>query len=102
MWQRERQERNIQQILKKATGLYDKFAVFTKTFLEVGDRLQSASKSFDRARGQLSEGQGNLVGRIEELKRLGIKANKMIPAALVAENDSEEEGGEEVKELSEL
>ena len=102
MWQRERQERNIQQILKKATGLYDKFAVFTKTFLEVGDRLQSASKSFDRARGQLSEGQGNLVGRIEELKRLGIKANKMIPAALVAENDSEEEGEEEVKELPEL
>ena len=43
-----------------------------------------------------------MVGRIEELKRLGIKANKMIPAALIAENDSEEEGEEEVKELSEL
>ena len=89
MWQRERQERNIQLILEKATGLYDKFATFTETFLEVGKKLQSASSAFDQARGQLSEGRGNLVRRVEQLKELGIKTNKTLPAALVSDETEE-------------
>jgi rmuC domain protein len=89
MWQRERQERNIQLILEKATGLYDKFATFTETFLEVGKKLQSASSAFDQARGQLSEGRGNLVRRVEQLKELGIKTNKTLPAALASDETEE-------------
>ena len=89
MWQRERQERNIQLILEKATGLYDKFATFTETFLEVGKKLQSASLAFDQARGQLSEGRGNLVRRVEQLKELGVKTNKTLPAALASDETEE-------------
>ncbi|EWC92031.1 DNA recombination protein RmuC [Porphyromonas catoniae] len=89
MWQRERQERNIQLILEKATGLYDKFATFTETFLEVGKKLQSASSAFDQARGQLSEGRGNLVRRVEQLKELGVKTNKTLPATLVSDETEE-------------
>lgn len=89
MWQRERQERNVQLILEKATGLYDKFATFTETFLEVGKKLQSASSAFDQARGQLSEGRGNLVRRVEQLKELGIKTNKTLPAALASDETEE-------------
>ncbi len=89
MWQRERQERNIQLILEKATGLYDKFATFTETFLEVGKKLQSASSAFDQARGQLSEGRGNLVHRVEQLKELGVKTNKTLPAALASDETEE-------------
>jgi rmuC domain protein len=89
MWQRERQERNIQLILEKATGLYDKFATFTETFLEVGKKLQSASTAFDQARGQLSEGRGNLVRRVEQLKELGVKTNKTLPAALASDETEE-------------
>ena len=87
MWQRERQERNIQLILEKATGLYDQFALFTKTFVKVGERLQSAKEDFDRAQGQLSEGRGNLVRRVEQLKELGVKTNKTISAKLLSEED---------------
>ena len=89
MWQRERQERNIQLILEKATGLYDKFATFTETFLEVGKKLQSASTAFDQARGQLSEGRGNLVRRVEQLKELGVKTNKTLPATLASDETEE-------------
>lgn len=87
MWQRERQERNIRLILEKATGLYDQFALFTKTFVKVGERLQSAKEDFDRAQGQLSEGRGNLVRRVEQLKELGVKTNKTISAKLLSEED---------------
>lgn len=87
MWQRERQERNIRLILEKATGLYDQFALFTKTFVKVGERLQAAKEDFDRAQGQLSEGRGNLVRRVEQLKELGIKTNKTISAKLLSEED---------------
>ena len=87
MWQRERQERNIQLILEKATGLYDQFALFTKTFVKVGERLQAAKEDFDRAQGQLSEGRGNLVRRVEQLKELGVKTNKTISTKLLSEED---------------
>ncbi len=87
MWQRERQERNIRLILEKATGLYDQFALFTKTFVKVGERLQAAKEDFDKAQGQLSEGRGNLVRRVEQLKELGIKTNKTISAELLSEED---------------
>ena len=87
MWQRERQDQNIQSIVEESTKLYDKFATFAETFLEVGKKLQSASKAFDQARRQLSEGQGNLAGKIEELKRLGIKTNKTISPELLSEED---------------
>jgi rmuC domain protein len=87
MWQRERQERNIRLILEKATGLYDQFALFTKTFVKVGERLQSAKEDFDKAQGQLSEGRGNLVRRVEQLKELGIKTNKTISTKLLSEED---------------
>nr|WP_314759523.1 DNA recombination protein RmuC [uncultured Porphyromonas sp.] len=87
MWQRERQERNIRLILEKATGLYDQFALFTKTFVKVGERLQAAKEDFDRAQGQLSEGRGNLVRRVEQLKELGVKTNKTISAKLLSEED---------------
>ena len=81
MWQRERQERNIRLILEKATAL------FTKTFVKVGERLQAAKEDFDRAQGQLSEGRGNLVRRVEQLKELGVKTNKTISAKLLSEED---------------
>ena len=87
MWQRERQERNIRLILEKATGLYDQFALFTKTFVKVGARLQAAKEDFDRAQGQLSEGRGNLVRRVEQLKELGVKTNKTISTKLLSEED---------------
>lgn len=89
MWQRERQERNIQRIVEESTKLYDKFATFAETFLEVGKKLQSASTAFDQARGQLSEGRGNLVRRVEQLKELGVKTNKTLPAALVSDETEE-------------
>lgn len=89
MWQRERQERNIQRIVEESTKLYDKFATFAETFLEVGKKLQSASSAFDQARGQLSEGRGNLVRRVEQLKELGIKTNKTLPAALASDETEE-------------
>ena len=87
MWHRDRQERNIRLILEKATGLYDQFALFTKTFVKVGERLQAAKEDFDKAQGQLSEGRGNLVRRVEQLKELGIKTNKTISAKLLSEED---------------
>ena len=87
MWQRERQERNRRLILEKATGLYDQFALFTKTFVKVGERLQAAKEDFDKAQGQLSEGRGNLVRRVEQLKELGVKTNKTISTKLLSEED---------------
>ena len=45
----------------------------------------SNSLAFDLTLKRLKDGKGNLVGRVEEIRRLGAKVNKQLPAAIVEE-----------------
>ena len=45
--------------------------------------MGEAQVGYKKAMTQLSEGSGNLVRRTEQLKQLGIKANKTLPPKLV-------------------
>jgi DNA recombination protein RmuC len=40
--------------------------------------LKMHKTAYDKAMGQLSSGRGNLVGRAEELKKMGAAAQKQI------------------------
>jgi len=84
LWQRERQNRHATEIAERAGLLYKKFDVLVRTLLEVGDKLDAARKAFDLAMGSLSEGRGNLIRNVEELKRLGAKTDRALPPELLA------------------
>ena len=43
LWKREYQVKNIQDIIKRGTVLYEKLVGFTETFEKIGDSLQAAS-----------------------------------------------------------
>jgi DNA recombination protein RmuC len=45
---------------------------------DVGKKIGAAQESYNVAFNQLSTGRGNLVGRAEELKKMGAKAQKQI------------------------
>jgi len=90
LWQSERQARNIEEIVHKSSDLYDKFVGFIEKFNKVEAALQNAQRSFNEARGQLHTGNGNIVRRLEALKKMGVTPKKSIPAELVGE-----EGGAE-------
>lgn len=84
IWKNERVARNHMEIADRAGKLYDKFIGFTDDLIKVGNQLKQAKGSYDDAMNKLSEGSGNLVRRVEELKKLGAKTNKGQNAALLA------------------
>lgn len=79
LWKREYQVRNIQTIVKQATGLYEKFVGFIEKFERVGQEIGAAQRLYDEAHGQLTSGRGNLVRRVENLRKLGLSPSKTIP-----------------------
>ncbi|WP_051748228.1 DNA recombination protein RmuC [Nevskia soli] len=100
LWKVERQGRNAQQIAEEAGRLYDKFVGFEQDLSRLGSALNSASKAYADARGKLLEGPGNVVRKIELLKKMGAKASKQLPDALRSQalpdlDEEIEEGGGE-------
>ena len=83
LWKQERQSQNAREIAERAGWLYDKFVLFIQDLDEVGNRLQQLDKAYSAARNKLTEGRGNLVSRSEQLKMLGARASKSLPADLL-------------------
>lgn len=82
MWKNENRDKNVQSILKSATDLYDKFVTFAETFEKVGQQLSTTQSTYEKAIGQLKDGRGNIVHRLDELKTKGIATAKQIPESL--------------------
>jgi DNA recombination protein RmuC len=90
IWRYEDQNRNAMVIAKKAGDLYDKFVGFVEALDDVGHKIGKAQDSYRTARNRLTEGRGNLVRRTEELRQLGVKAQKELPEGLVVQALDEE------------
>lgn len=95
LWKREYQEKNIQDIVKRGTALYEKLVGFTETLEKVGDALKSANTAYDKALNQFCTGNGNVIRQAEMLKGLGITSKKKFSGKFLLENTSEEEQEEE-------
>lgn len=83
IWKQENQNRNALEIAKKAGDLYDKFTAFTDDLLKVGKQMDTAKETYSEAMKKLTDGRGNLVRRVEELRSMGAKAGKEINPALL-------------------
>ncbi len=83
MWQNEKQQKNALDIAKAAGSLYDKFVGLTDDLIKVGQQMDTVQKTYKSSMNKLSEGSGNLIGRVERLKKLGAKANKSVNEKLV-------------------
>ena len=81
LWQYDRQNKNVEKIVKTAADLYDKVAGFEETFNGVGDLINRLGTAFGKARNQLYEGTGNVMRRVENLKGLGVTPKKRLKAA---------------------
>jgi DNA recombination protein RmuC len=85
IWQQENQTRNALEIARQSGALYDKFVNFAGDLEGIGKGLDSTRKSYDQAMNKLQTGSGNLIGRVEKLKKLGAKATKELPLNLLGE-----------------
>ena len=82
MWQNFRMTKNVEEILYQSNELFDKFVTFAETFVKLGTNIERLQQDFNKAKGQLNEGKGNIVRRLEGLKTLGISPKKQIPENL--------------------
>ncbi|MDV3309457.1 MAG: DNA recombination protein RmuC [Cyclobacteriaceae bacterium] len=84
VWRQEYQNRHVLEIAKRAGDLYDKFVGFTDDLITLGRHLESSKRYYDDSMKKLSEGSGNLVSRVEQLKKLGARADKAIDSRLLS------------------
>ncbi|MCF7837554.1 MAG: DNA recombination protein RmuC [Candidatus Marinimicrobia bacterium] len=79
IWRREYENRNAERIAERAGLLYDQVTLVVQSLGDAQRRLTQTTASVDEALKRLQTGRGNLVGRVEELRRLGAKVSKQLP-----------------------
>jgi DNA recombination protein RmuC len=82
VWKFERQNQNAQEIARRAGAMYDKFVGFSEDLMKISKQIDGIQGSFSAARNKLSDGKGNLVRQVQQLKDLGAQTSKKIPKAL--------------------
>jgi DNA recombination protein RmuC len=89
VWHVERRNRNAEEIAARAGRIYDKVFGFVASMERVGKALESAQDQYGAAMGQLSRGKGHVLGQLQQLKALGAKTNKSLPAHLLDDDETE-------------
>ena len=83
IWKHEKQTKNAIEIAQKGGALYDKFKSFVDDLVDVGSKMDASKKSYSEAMNKLASGSGNIVRRVEELKKLGAKTTKDISPSIL-------------------
>jgi DNA recombination protein RmuC len=88
-WKQEYQTRHVLDIANKAGDLYDKFVSFTDDLIILGRHMDLGKKYYEESMKKLSIGSGNLVRRVEDLKKLGAKASKTMDPNLLKRSEDQ-------------
>jgi DNA recombination protein RmuC len=80
IWKQELQTRNALEIARKSGDLYDKFVMFYTSLEKVNSKLNETQTAFNDVFDDVKTGRGNLIKRVEDIKKLGIKASKELPS----------------------
>jgi DNA recombination protein RmuC len=90
IWKQEKQTRNALEIAKRSGALYDKFVGLYGDLTEIGAKLNATTEAYHAALNKLKDGRGNLIKSVEDIKKLGAKTGKELPAILVQEASEED------------
>ena len=91
MWTNQKQQENAIEIARQAGALYDKFEGFVSDLIKIGKKMDEAKVEYSSAMNKLTEGKGNLVTSAEKLKKMGAKAKKALPEAILKRAENTEE-----------
>lgn len=100
IWRVERQSKHAEEIARQAGELWDSMARTLESLESLGKQLDGSQKYFNETMNRLSRGRGNLQGRADQLRQLGVKGKKELPTALMdringTSPDSDEAGTKE-------
>ncbi len=83
IWRLEYQNKNAMEIARQSGDLYDKFVALVDDMISVGKKMQEAQTAYEGTMNKLHLGRGNLISRVENLKKLGLKTSKQINQKLL-------------------
>lgn len=89
IWKQDNYNKNADEIARQSGALYDKFVSFTEDLKNIGKQLNSTQKTYQESMKKLYEGRGNLVRRVENIKKLGAKSNKSIDQQLLDRSEED-------------
>jgi DNA recombination protein RmuC len=89
IWRQEYQNKNVLEIARQSGGLYDKFVGFVEDLQDIEKNIKGTAKSYESAFNKLSSGKGNIITRIEKLKKLGAKTSKKLSREIVDNSDAD-------------
>ena len=89
MWQTEDHNVNAMRIADETGKMLEKLIGMLSDFAKVGETLTKSQEAYENAMRKLKEGPGNVVKRIEDIGKLGIRAKKSLPAKLQSPCDEE-------------
>lgn len=90
IWKQEDQKRNVLEIAKEGGLLYDKFESFVGDLVKIGKNLKTSQDSYQEAMNKLVDGRGNIIKKVENLKKLGAKTKKSLPQNIIDRANSDE------------
>src|SRR5690554_2468430 len=85
IWRYEKQNKNAERIAKDAGALHDQFVLLLDALDSVGASLNRTQDAYNTARKRLQTGRGNLIKRVDDIRRLGAKTKKTIARDLIDE-----------------
>lgn len=100
VWKFERQNQNAQEIARRAGAMYDKFVGFSEDLLKISKQIDTIQTSFNAARNKLSDGRGNLVRQVEQLRELGAQTSKQMPKSVETAMKEETQSESDVRTKS--
>jgi DNA recombination protein RmuC len=84
MWLFQRRKESTDKIAEAGRKLYEKLTLFADTFVDIGVAIERAHGTFEKAKGQLATGRGNVVRLAQRMVELGVGpgAGRVMPRSL--------------------
>lgn len=78
IWRYEKQNKNAERIARDAGALHDQFVLLLESLDAIGNAINKSQEAYAKARERLQTGRGNLVKRVDDIRRLGAKTKRSI------------------------
>lgn len=78
IWQADLRDKNVEELVKKATLLYERMVDFQTDMKKVDDALQRVNTAFGEAQKKLSIGRGNILVTAEKMIGMGLTPKKRL------------------------
>ncbi len=87
VWRLERQNVNAAKIAEQGGRLYDAFVLYMTGIEKAVKAVTGAQEAVVQLRTRAISGRGNLLKRMEDLRRLGVRTSRTLPTPVLADSD---------------